>query len=84
MLAVLKGEKFHVSAVVNRWSIERHGLDWRRMGPTGGMAGSSRPELKAVFVSETVDEADFFVNIAREPTDVWAIDCEGSRAEGGA
>ena len=27
---------WHVSPSVNRESIERHGLDWRRMGATGG------------------------------------------------
>lgn len=40
----------HATASVNRASIERWGPDWRHMGAAPGIAGSSGPELEAVFL----------------------------------
>lgn len=75
---------FHVSPSVNRASITRHGLDWRRMGATRGIAGSLRPELPAVFLTDMVeDERGFFVGFAREPVDVWAVRVDGLWLENG-
>ena len=66
------GEMFHVAAAANRDSIREHGLDWRRIRGHG-IAGSPRPELDAIFLSESVDEADFFLSMARAPSDIWAV-----------
>jgi hypothetical protein len=55
-----QGELFHVTAVANRESISRHGLDWHRMGAAPGIAGSAEPELAAVFVCDSREEADFY------------------------
>jgi len=46
------GQMFHVTATANRESIRRHGLDWRRMGAAPGIAGSTRPELPAMFACD--------------------------------
>jgi hypothetical protein len=87
MLAVhsIEGEVFHVTASANRDSILRHGLDWSLMGDSHGIAGSTEPELPAVFVSESRAEAkDFFAGImARTPVDVWAIRADGLWLESG-
>jgi len=77
------GEMFHVSAVENRDSIRHHGLDWRRMGTTRGVAGSSVPELEAIFLCESRLEADFFTRMARTATDVWAANVDGLWLENG-
>lgn len=66
------GEMFHVAAASNRDSILEHGLDWRRMRGHG-VAGSRGPELDAIFLCESVDEADFFLSMARAPSDIWAV-----------
>jgi hypothetical protein len=67
------GEMFHVTATENRQSILRHGLDWRQMGTTAGIAGSREPELPAVFLCENRDETGFFTQMSRLPADVWAV-----------
>ena len=77
------GQMLHVTAAANRASIRRHGLDWRRMGAAPGIAGSSRPELPAVFVCDEPEDTTFFLNIARTPSDVWAIDVDGLWVESG-
>jgi hypothetical protein len=66
------GEMFHVAAADNRDSILVHGLDWRRMSGHG-IAGSQGPELDAIFLCESVDETDFFLGMARSPSDVWGV-----------
>jgi hypothetical protein len=60
---------------VNRASIERHGLDWRRMGASSGIAGSRRPELPGVFLCRDELEVDFFcrMNAPGGELDVWAV-----------
>ena len=77
------GHMFHVTATANRESIRRHGLDWRRMGAAPGIAGSTRPELPAVFACDEREDISFFLNMARTPADVWAIDVGGLWAENG-
>ena len=51
---------YHVTASVNRQSIQKHGLDWTRMGATSGIAGSMVPEQKGIFLTEGKDEAEWF------------------------
>lgn len=60
----------------NRDSIERHGLDWMRMGATCGIAGSSAPEQEGIFLCADEEEADWFVslNAPGGGVDVWAVD----------
>jgi hypothetical protein len=50
---------------------------------TCGVAGSRGPELDAIFVCEGMEDAQSFVDMAREPTDIWAVDCDGLWAETG-
>jgi hypothetical protein len=78
-----EGELFHVTAAVNRESIRRHGLDWRRMGAAPGIAGSAGPERAAVFACDSRDEAAFFLQMADSPSDVWAIRADGLWVENG-
>jgi hypothetical protein len=66
------GEMFHVAAASNRDSILEHGLDWRRMRGHG-IAGSQGPELDAIFLCESVDETEFFLGMARTPSDIWGV-----------
>jgi hypothetical protein len=79
-----------VSSSFNRSSITAHGLDWRRMAVTGGVAagpglgGPYGPELKAVFLCETLDDVEFFVGFGQHPlVDVWAVDVTGLAIEPG-
>ena len=51
---------YHVTASVNRQSIQKHGLDWTRMGATSRIAGSTVPEQKGIFLTEGKDEAEWF------------------------
>jgi hypothetical protein len=76
------GQKFHVSASANRESILRHGLDWRRMGPSPGVAGSQSPELPGIFLQESADD-DFFVQMAPLATDIWGVLVDGHWIESG-
>jgi hypothetical protein len=79
-----------VSSSENHASIAEHGLDWRRMGVTGGIAvglgrgGPYRPELEAVFLCETLDDVEFFVSFGQHPlVDVWVVDMTGLPIEPG-
>ena len=67
---------FHVTSVLNRDSIEAHGLDWTLMGAARGIAGSEKPEKPGVFVTTSRFDAGFFVrmNNTGGPVDLWAID----------
>ena len=67
------GEMFHVTATSNRESIKQHGLDWRRMAASYGIAGSRVPELEAIFLCESREDVSFFTRMARTPSDVWAV-----------
>jgi len=77
-----RGTRVHATAVANRESIYRYGLDWNRMGAPG-IAGSTTPELPAIFVCEDLDEASFFLHMARVPTDIWSVDVDGIWLENG-
>lgn len=78
-----RGLMFHATASANRESVLRHGLDWRRMGAAPGIAGSTGPELPAVFLCDSRDDVGFFLGMARVPTDVWAVDVAGLWVESG-
>jgi hypothetical protein len=67
---------FHVSSVRNRASIQRHGLDWSRMGDAPGIAGSPQPEAAGVFLAPDEFQARFFVRINNTggPVDLWSVD----------
>ncbi|WP_189262041.1 hypothetical protein [Streptomyces fuscichromogenes] len=77
----------HVSSVLNRRSISRHGLDWTRMGAAPGIAGSGRPEVEGIFVCRGEEEADFLLQINNTggPVDLWSVDGidEGSLLDNG-
>lgn len=79
----LRGELFHVSSSANRGSIRQHGLDWGFMGSASGVAGSTRYELPAVFLDESFEGAEWFVDMARFSVDVWAVDTVGLWGENG-
>jgi hypothetical protein len=78
-----RGERVHATAAANRESIYRHGLDWNRMGPAPGLAGSTRPELPAIFVCEDLDDVSFLLHMAQVPTDIWTVDVNGIWLENG-
>jgi hypothetical protein len=79
-----EGSVLHVTAAVNRESIRRHGLDWTRMAVAGGIAGSTEPELPAVFVcDDDLFAASFFLHMARAPSDVWRVSADGLWLENG-
>jgi hypothetical protein len=84
-LTVRMGEEimFHVTAASNRESIAAHGFDSQRMGTATGIAGSPQPELPGVFVCDSREAAQFFVDMARWPCDVWAIRADGLWVESG-
>ncbi|MGV8875160.1 MAG: hypothetical protein ACOH2Q_21700 [Rhodococcus sp. (in: high G+C Gram-positive bacteria)] len=67
--------RYHVTSVLNRESIRRHGLDWRRMGAARGIAGSRRPEQEGCFLAASEWERDWFVgmNNTGGPVDVWEV-----------
>jgi hypothetical protein len=79
---VAEGEMLHVSAAANRESIAQHGLDWRLMTRLG-VAGSSGPELDGIFLCESEADVDFFTEMARVASDVWAVDVAGQWVESG-
>jgi hypothetical protein len=67
---------YHVSATVNRESILRHGLDWRRMSAAAGVAGNDVPECDGVFLARDIDETEWFVRMAGRHgagVDVWEV-----------
>lgn len=68
-----QGKMYHVTAIENRSSIERWGLDWDRMGCSPGVAGSLKPEAPGIWLSEHSDD-DFFVEMARHAVQMWEVD----------
>lgn len=66
---------FHVTSTLNRESIIEHGLDWRWMSLAPGIAGSEQPEQEGCFLTESEDEANWFVrmNNTGGPVDVWQV-----------
>lgn len=85
MLMVARGDgvRYHASPSRNRASIERHGLDWRRMVPPG-IAGSTEPEAPGIYVAEEFDDMPWFIGFREEPCDVWEVDVDGLWLEGAA
>jgi hypothetical protein len=71
---------WHVSPSVNRESVERHGLDWRRMGATGGIGHgptmqTPRPEAECIWLCVSLDEARWFRDLtSHTAVDVWEVD----------
>jgi hypothetical protein len=48
------------------------------MGLARGIAGSLVPESEAIFLCNSVEEAEFFVEMAQgEGVDIWAVEAEG-------
>lgn len=78
-----RSELFHLSASANRDSILQHGLDWRRMGASGGIAGSRSAELPAIFLCDGRFDVDFFLRMARWPCDLWVVGVDGLWIENG-
>jgi hypothetical protein len=78
-----RGERVHATAAANRESIYRHGLDWNRMGLAPGLAGSTSPELPAIFVCKDLDDVSFLLHMAQVPTDIWSVDVDGIWLENG-
>jgi hypothetical protein len=66
---------FHVTSSHNRESILRHGLDWRYMNESSGIAGSVEPEQQGCFLCRGESDVEFFVgmNNTGDPVDVWAV-----------
>jgi hypothetical protein len=68
---------FHVSDRANRESIQRYGLDSRRMGAAQGIAGSEFPESQGTFLVHDMDEVKWFVEMGRSndrrAIDVWEV-----------
>lgn len=78
-----QGERVHATAVANRESIYRHGLDWNRMGRAPGLAGSTKPELPAIFVATDLGAVSYLLHMSHVPLDIWAIDVDGLWLENG-
>jgi hypothetical protein len=78
-----QGERVHATAAANRDSIRAYGLDWSRMRLAPGLAGSTSPELPAVFVCEDLDDVSFLLHMAQVPTDIWSVDVDGLWLENG-
>jgi hypothetical protein len=79
---------WHVSPSLNRDSIARHGLDWRRMSATSGIASSGqadpRPEAEAVFLCDHLGDVEFFIGFESHPlVDVWEVDATGLELQPG-
>jgi hypothetical protein len=74
---------WHVSPRVNRESVARYGLDWRRIGATGGIAhdpamAPPRPEAECVWLCTSLDDAQWFRDLTSHPVvDVWEVDVRG-------
>ncbi|WP_194273573.1 hypothetical protein [Rhodococcus erythropolis] len=68
--------RYHVTSALNRASIQRYGLDWRRMGSARGIAGSLRAEQEGCFLASDEGERDWFVrmNNTGGAVDVWEVD----------
>jgi hypothetical protein len=67
---------YHVSSSRNRESIQRHGLDWKRMQGQRGVAGSDGPERAGVFLASDLWTAEWFVQMSRtkhQSVDIWEV-----------
>jgi hypothetical protein len=78
LVAKESGTWFHATRSANRESIDRYGLDWRRMGDVPGIAGSRRPERDGVFLCRRLQDAHWFADMPRDDvTDIWAARLDG-------
>ena len=78
------GWMFHTARAICRDSIARHGLDWRRMF-TLGIAGSERAEAAGVFLSATLESAQWFAVMSGRglgAADIWRVRVDGLWLEG--
>jgi hypothetical protein len=48
-----------------------------------GIAGSSAPELDAVFLCDSLEDAEFFTWMGAEPLDIWEVHVDGLVIESG-
>jgi hypothetical protein len=78
------GELFHVTTAGNRDSIRRYGLDWTLMSRRG-IAGSAGPELDAIFLCDSLEDAEFFtwMGTSGARLDVWGVRVDGLVVESG-
>jgi hypothetical protein len=68
-----EGRLFHVTSVINRESIDRHGLDWTRMGAAPAIDGMREPQAEGCFLGPE-HHATFFVGFKSNPlVDVWLV-----------
>jgi hypothetical protein len=70
------GTMYHVTAITNRSSIQRWGLDWDHLGDSPGVAGSRTPEAPGIWLNEYADD-DFFVEMARHAVELWEVEVTG-------
>ena len=67
---------YHVTSSLNRDSIAKYGLDWRRMGSAPGIAGSQSYEAAGVFLVFDRFDADWFVQMGKHRhsrVDIWQV-----------
>jgi len=62
---------YHVAPTQARRSIERHGLDWRRLG----LGGAYRP--LGIYLWDSLDMALWYAQAAYDDYDIWAVSVEG-------
>lgn len=71
-----EGVMYHVTAIDNRSSIERWGLDWDHMGDIPGVAGSKTPEAPGIWLTESAED-HYFVGMAKHPVEMWEVSVTG-------
>lgn len=62
---------YHVAPTEARRSIERHGLDWRRLG----LGSAFRP--LGIYLWDSFDSALWYAQAAYDDYDIWAVSAEG-------
>jgi len=62
---------YHIAPTEARSSIERHGLDWRRLG----LGGAYRP--LGNYLWNSFDFALWYAQAAYDDYDIWAVNVEG-------
>ncbi len=75
-IKVGQGTMYHVTAIANRASILKWGLDWDHMGDSPGVAGSRTPEAPGIWLNDDAKD-DFFVDMARHALETWEVDVTG-------
>lgn len=68
-------DSYHVTSIRNRDSINRYGLDWRKMGTVPGIAGSLEPEVEGIFLALGAYECRHFASLSNsgDPIDIWQV-----------